>query len=819
MTLAEGLEDLLARGDRLRDGGDLSGALALYRQAVEAAPDLAKGHFKLATVQARQGQPEEAEASYREAIRISPCYVEAYGNLGVLLFTGGNWDEAERCYRNALANNPNYFEAHVNLARLLFVASRSLESLYFARRASELKPDSALAIERVGLAYGKLGRIDESLAELRRAIAIDPAVASPWVSLGGVLQALGHYEESDAAYLQAMALDDEDPIPRANRAFWANYREMPRELVWQRHAEFGRWVRRRLGPIREPEAATQRPDPARRLRVGFVSADLRRHSVGYFAQGALTHLDHRRFQLYAYFDHHSEDTVSIGLKPMFHQWRDIFAKTDDVVLEQIRRDRIDILVDLAGHTGSNRMRLFARRAAPVQVTYLGYPNTTGLDCMDYRLTDRWADPEGDGDEFHSETLWRLPHIFLCYTAPLDHLDVAEPPLLRNGYVTFGSFNNRIKISESCLELWLRLLDANPLSRLVLKSIQGTEDEMSRRGLLNRFLERGIDPARIDVRAQVTDLEGHLGMYSEIDIALDTFPYGGTTTTCEALWMGVPVIALKGDRHAARVGESLLMNLGLPELVAQTPEDYLGIAGDLAADTGRLVELRRGMRTRMLASRIMDSRAFGKDLGEALHGMWLGHCSRFASDLPVESTARDDQGELLRLLIGDGLPSREGWRRVAPIQEGGIDFLGDVRILSTFADESCAEIGASHVLQKLPPQDILPVLNDIYRVLVPGGILYLSVPDFDELAALFSSSELSNADKFQVMRTMFGTRDSDRDMNRIGLGFDFLVDYLADVGFDSVEHVESFGLFGDAEQPVICGRRISLNLIVTKQGPQ
>lgn len=280
-------------------------------------------------------------------------------------------------------------------------------------------------------------------------------------------------------------------------------------------------------------------------------------------------------------------------------------------------------------------------------------------------------------------------------------------------------------------------------------------------------------------------------------------------------MGVPVIALKGDRHAARVGESLLMNLGLPELIAQTPDEYLSIASGLAADSGRFVALRRGMRARMLASRLMDSRAFGKDLGEALRGMWLDHCSRFAADLPVESTARDDQDESMRLQIGDGLPPREGWRRVASAQDGCVDFVGDVRILSTFADESCAEILASHVLQRLPPQDMLPVLNDIHRILVPGGTLYLSVPDFDELAALFSSSELSNADKFQVMRTMFGTQDTDRDMNRSGLGFDFLVDYLADVGFDSVEHVESFGLFGDAKELTVCGRRISLNLIVTK----
>lgn len=814
MISAEGQEDLLARGDQLRDVGDLSGALALYREAIAEVPEMAKGHFKLAVILARQGLPDDAEAAYREAIRLSPCYVEAHGNLGVLLYTRGNWDEAERCYRNALANGPNYFEAHVNLSKLLFVASRQLESLYFARRAIELNPRSALAVERAALALGKLGRIDESLAELRRATEIDPVVASPWVCLGGALQALGHFEESDAAYQRAMELDDNDPIPYGNRAFWANYRELPREVVWQRHSEFGRWLRRRLGPESNPTPTVQRPDPGRRLRVGFVSADLRRHSVGYFIQGALTHLDHRQFQLYAYFNHPTEDDVSIGLKPMFHQWRDIFSKTDDMVMEQIRHDRIDILFDLAGHSNSNRLRLFGRRAAPVQVTYLGYPNTTGIDSMDYRLTDRWADPEGDGDEFHSELLWRLPNSFLCYTAPLDHLDVSEPPLLKNGYVTFGSFNNRIKISDGCLKLWVRLLEALPTSRLVLKSIQGTEDEMSRMGLLNRFVERGIDPRRIDVYGQVAGLENHLGMYAQVDIALDAFPYNGTTTTCEALWMGVPVIGLKGDRHAARVGESLLSNLGLSELIAQNPDDYLRIADELAADTGRLTALRHGMRERMRASPLLDSQAFGKNLGEALRGMWLRHCSRFAEHLPVEAMAPTARETLFRLHIGDGV-ANDGWRKIAAEKGEGIDLIGDTRILSSFSDDSCAEIFASHVLQRLPPQDILPVLNEIHRILVPGGILYLSVPDFEDLATLFASAELTNADKFQVMRTMLGMQEKDHDLNRIGLSFDFLLDYLADVGFESVEHVESFGFFGDADVLTVCGRNVSLNLIVTK----
>lgn len=810
----EELENSLAKGDALRDSGNAPAAIDVYLAVVAAAPDFAKGHFKLATAYDRLGRRDEAEKSYREALRQNPTYVEAFGNLGVLLFGRGDWDEAERCYRNALANNPDYFEAHVNLSKLLFIASRQLESLYFARRACALKPSSAIAIERVGRALGKLGRIGESLAELHRATDIDPTAVSPWLSLGDGLQAIGRYEEADIAFVRAIAASVDDPRPRSYRAFWTNYQALPRETVWQRHREFGRWVRERLGPVMTKLPTAQRPDPDRRLRVGFVSPDFRRHSVGYFVRGGLQHLDHKEFQLFAYFDYHAEDEISATVKPMFHQWSDIFSKTDDAVFDQIREDRIDVLVDLAGLTGGNRMMLFGRRAAPVQVTYLGYPNTTGLDCIDYRLTDQWADPEGDGDEFYSETLWRLPASFLCYSAPLESPPVSDPPILENGFVTFGSFNNRIKISDECLKLWVGLLKDITDSRLVVKSIQGTEDEASRRGLLDRFVAHGIDPARVEVHAQVGELKDHLGLYSLIDMALDTFPFNGTTTTCEALWMGVPVIALAGDRHSARVGESLLNNLGLPELVARDGKDYRRIAQKLAEAPDRLAELRHGMRERMRGSPLMDSVTIGHDIGMALRGMWTRHCRSFSVDLPVEAEVSVGSEELLRLHIG-GWEAREGWKILDAESREGVDFVGDIRELSAFAAESCAEIYASHVLEHLAPQDMLPALNGMHRMLVPGGTLYLSVPDFDTLVWLFASPALSTAEKFHVMRMIFGAQDTPHDLHRIGLNFDFLVDYLKDVGFTSVEHVESFGLFYDTSELVVSGQRISLNLIVIK----
>lgn len=812
-------DDLLAEGDGLRDSGDPGAAMGVYGAALKLEPGNPKAHFKLATAHAKLGNSEAAEQCYRDALRLDPQYVEALGNLGVMLFSRGDWDEAEICYRKALANDPDYFQANLNLSRLLLVVSRNLESLYFARRASTLNPGSGLARERIGKALAKLGQIGESLAEFRRAIEIDPTAAGPWVSIAGTLQSLGQVEEADRAYLSAIERSKDDPTPRSHRAFWSNYQSMPRSEVWLRHKEYGDWLRSVAGAPADFRLIDARPDPERRIRVGFISADLRRHSVGYFVRGALEHLSRRDFQLYAYFDHHGEDQITVELKPLFHQWRDIFSKTDDVVIEQVRRDDIDILVDLAGLTGANRMPVFARRAAPVQMTYLGYPNTTGLDSMDFRLTDMWADPRGDGDEFHSERLWRLPGSFLCYSPPRENVEVAEPPMLANGYVTFGSFNNRIKISDECLQLWVRVLNAVPASRLILKSIFGTEDDASRQGLVERFAECGIDRSRVEVHAQVGEMASHLGMYSLIDIALDTFPYNGTTTTCEALWMGVPVVVLKGDRHAARVGESLLNNCGLAELIASSADDYLALIGALASSPDRLSEMRKGMRARLKSSRLVDSRALGADMGAALRGMWHHYCGSFDPALPLQQADEIDTADLAQLMIGDCMPHPD-WSLFQPIPRQDIVGVGGAASIGALLpiplpDLSCSRVYVANFLERLRPHEILPALNDIHRILVPGGILYLRVPDVEMLAAKIAGDDVPKEVKFNAMRLIFGMQETGSDINRIGLSFDFLVDYLADVGFSSAEHVERLDVFDEADDIVIDDMAASLNLIVVK----
>ncbi|MDO8310707.1 MAG: methyltransferase domain-containing protein, partial [Sideroxyarcus sp.] len=467
-----------------------------------------------------------------------------------------------------------------------------------------------------------------------------------------------------------------------------------------------------------------------------------------------------------------------------------------------------------GHTASTRPMVLGRRPAPIQVHWIGYPNTTGLDCIDYRITDEWVDPLTDGETYSSEDLWRLPGSFLCYRPSEAALDAKSPPCLERRHVTFGSFNSRAKLSDECVVLWCRILNAVPGSRLVLKSMVGADDEEARSALQRCFEAHGVAAERVDVLKRTSTPEDHFATYHDIDIALDTFPYNGTTTTCEAMWMGVPVVALAGDRHASRVGVSLLNNVGLSELIAETQDDYLRIATELATDPVRLQNLRASMRARMLASRLLDRQAMGVSLGSAFREMWQRYCSGFPAALPIQGGEPDQQGDLLKLHIG-GKQVREGWKILDALQRDEVDFIGDIRHLEAFADESCIEIYCSHVLEHVGQVEILEALQGLHRILAPGGLLYISVPDMDVLAWLFLDPSMGKPQRFEIMRMMFGGQLDEFDFHQIGLNFDFMLDYLQEAGFSSVEHVESFGLFDDSSSYRPGGHLISLNLIAVK----
>jgi predicted O-linked N-acetylglucosamine transferase (SPINDLY family) len=369
--------------------------------------------------------------------------------------------------------------------------------------------------------------------------------------------------------------------------------------------------------------------PDRRLRIGYVSPDFRAHSVASFLEPVLARHDTDNFDVVCYAQVAHPDRTTERLRQLAGHWRDTCAQSDEQVANMIRQDRIDILVDLAGHTRNNRLTVFTHRPAPIQLTYLGYPNTTGLPQIDYRLTDALADPP-EADALHTERLVRLPRGFLCYSAPQDAPAVSPLPATAVGHITFGSLNNLAKVNEQVVELWARVLHAVPGAQLLLKG-KALCDQATAGRFVEMFARHRIPADRLRLASWAATRAQHLTTYAQVDIALDPFPYNGTTTTCEALWMGVPVVALAGDRHAARVGVSILTHVGLREFIATTPDDYVRTAAGLAADRARLVALRASLRRRMADSPLCDGAAFTRDIEATYRAMWETWCGSVASE--------------------------------------------------------------------------------------------------------------------------------------------------------------------------------------------
>jgi predicted O-linked N-acetylglucosamine transferase (SPINDLY family) len=417
------------------------------------------------------------------------------------------------------------------------------------------------------------------------------------------------------------------PDAHTNLLFSTNYhRELSARAIFEQHRAWGETHGRTRAGL--PPAPNSR-EPQRRLRVGYVSPDLRGHSVAYFIEPILAQHDRAHYETYCYAEipKAKQDSTTERFKALSGHWVDTCGLSDRALAERVRADGIDILVDLAGHTANNRLRAFAYQPAPVQITYLGYANTTGMPAMHFRLTDQWADPPGQ-ERFYTEELIRLPRGFLCYAPPQDAPAVSPLPAREAGYVTFGSFNVLSKISPQVVALWADILGALPNARLLLKN-RAMTDADTREDYYRQFAEHGIARERLEMIGWTVSRQEHLALYSRIDIALDTFPYHGTTTTCEALWMGAPVITLEGDRHAARVGVSLLSRLGLHELIAHEESEYMDKAITFAADLDRLAALRAGLRARMLGSGLCDGAAFTRELEEVYRKLWRRWCNGVA----------------------------------------------------------------------------------------------------------------------------------------------------------------------------------------------
>ena len=428
------------------------------------------------------------------------------------------------------------------------------------------------------------------------------------------------------AFERALALAPGEGYVRSNLLTCMNYQGQARsEDVLDAHRNWWKLLEQTLAPSQQ--APLREPDPQRRLRIAYVSADFRFHSVAFFIAPVIEHHNREHFEITCYANVTSPDANTDRIKAMSDNWRDIASLGDEEVAASIRSDGIDILIDLSGHTVGNRLPVFARRPAPVQVTYLGYPNTTGMPAVDYRLTDARSDPPGRTEHLYSEELVRLDEGFLCFEPFASCPEVREPSGSDDGgSICFASFNELLKVTPETAAAWTAVLERTPGSKLIIKGT-ALEDEGTRRLVRERFIGHGLAAGRLQLIARTAALEDHLALYNSVDVALDTFPYNGTTTTCEALWMGVPVLSLAGRVHASRVGLSVLSSVGLGDLVAENVDDYVDKAVEMAANHSRRSRLRNELRARMRASALMDAAGVTHRIESAYREMWRRACQQ------------------------------------------------------------------------------------------------------------------------------------------------------------------------------------------------
>jgi predicted O-linked N-acetylglucosamine transferase (SPINDLY family) len=501
--------------------------------------------------------------------------------LGNLLLAQGAVEEAATAFREVLALRPDLAEAHNNLGIALSKSGDPAAAAFHYLRAIEIAPKLDEAHNNLGCMLMLLGQLRAAISHYRQAIALNPAAPFSYTNLVLAL----HY------------------LPGVSNALIADTTR--------------RWTaaipRDRMTP-----PGRKATEPTRRLRLGYVSGDFRAHPVAYFIESVLAAHDRRSVEVFCYGNAAQQDATTRRIAAIADHWCDVSGLSDDEAAQRIAADAIDILVDLSGHTAGNRLTLFARKPAPIQCTWLGYVGTTGLAEIDYILTDRFVLPPED-ERFYSERPYRLPNSYLCFTPPETAIKVGKLPALATGAVTFGCFNNLMKINGPVVDLWSSLLAAVPQSRLYLKTAQ-LGDRTICAGLEEEFAARGIARERL-VLAGLSPRQELLATYNEIDIALDPFPFGGGTTTIEALWMGVPVVSLRGDRFVGRVGESILTAVGLPNLVAASPAEYLATAIALATDLPRLTAFRKSLRRRLVASPLCDAKSFARDLESGYRAMW------------------------------------------------------------------------------------------------------------------------------------------------------------------------------------------------------
>ena len=623
----------LQQAFRWQAAGQAARAERLFQRVLREDPRQSEALHGLGMLALEKGDHPMAVERLEAAVAARGDVARYHHDLGNAWRKLGRKTEAVMAYLRAADLDREFFDALFDLGAVLAELVRPAEGAQALRLALRLRPDHAEARLILGTCLERLGQIDAAVEQYLAALRLRADDPRALLLLGGALFKAGHVVDADRAFARALTLDPSQAGAHSRRIAALNYRADlgARELA-AAHLEWGRRHAARFLPVDGRHPFPNPPDPARRLRVGYVSPNFFRHSVAHFLLPVLRAHNRHEVEIFCYSNSVIVDDTTRALRAEAAHWRETLGQSDEQVAALIRVDGIDLLVDLAGHTGDGRPLVFARRPAPVQVAWLGYPQTTGMEAVDYRLSDDIVEPPGEADGLSAETIVRLPRGFHCFGRPGEDLPgdgcegVALPvgplPALGNGSVTFGSFNTVQKMGAPLVSMWARVLRAVPGSRLVLKSLPDAVIADRYHAL---FAAEGIDPARVEFLRWTPARPDHLRLYDRMDIALDTYPYHGTTTTCEALWMGVPVLSLCGDGHVSRVGASLLTRVGLEDWIVTGEDAYVEKAVRAASDLSALVQLRVGLRDRMRGSALCDANGFARDLEGAYRAMWQAWC--------------------------------------------------------------------------------------------------------------------------------------------------------------------------------------------------
>jgi len=643
-------------GIALKKCARMTEAINKFKQAIELNPDFAEAYNNLGNVFFEEKGMDDAVINFEMAIRIKPNYAEAYSNLGILYleterppraiaafqrylhlqpddaaalnnlgnayYQQGQVTEAISCYRRSLQLNPEFEQTYYNLANALQETDKTDEAIWHYQKALTHKPNWPEAYNNLGTVYQNIGLLSEAAAGFEKALEMRPDYAEAFNNLGIVYRHQGQIKAAISCYRAALKIKPVYSECRSNLVFALNYD--PNASQKDIFTQACQWWTQHGRPVAGRFVHNNTRDSNRRLKIGYVSADFRRHPVGFFFLPLIKAHDRSHFEVFCYTDIKQPDELTDQIKTAADHWRSTVRISDTDMAQKIQADQIDILIDLAGHTANNRLLVFARKPAPLQVNWLGYVNTTGLATMDYRITDGIVDPIEENDQFHSEKIIRLENGFFCLAPPPKSPPISELPARKRAHITFGSFNKLSKINKDVIALWSQIMQRLPGSHLRLMA-KPLADTTTRDRYLTLFQNNGISSNRIEMITYTPSYYDYLNQYSQIDIGLDPYPHNGHTTTCDSLWMGVPVITLRGDRYASRMGASILTRLGLEGFVADTKEAYLRSAVNLAADLDALQEFRREMRIRFTSSPFYDVNRFTREMESVFREIWRTWC--------------------------------------------------------------------------------------------------------------------------------------------------------------------------------------------------